>query len=119
MGQNHVFVEEGGAFILLYYGQYKKIPYLDENFAAYSIPVSLCVHFLTVANNPLKQRIHLILTSPLKVTKCTSKSIVGLLKHFKDEYKDRLKQKHDIVRDGVRGTKDFNQMKKDCDKSLN
>ena len=30
--------------------------YLDENLAAYSTPVSLCVHFLTVANKPLKQQ---------------------------------------------------------------
>ena len=44
--------------------------YLDEYFAAYSIPVSLWVHFLTVANNPLKQRISLIFTSPLRVVKC-------------------------------------------------
>ena len=44
--------------------------YLDEYFAAYSIPVSLWVHFLTVANNPLKQRISLIFAPPLRVVKC-------------------------------------------------
>lgn len=32
-----------------------KLFYLEENLAAYMIPVSLCVHFRTVAKRPLKE----------------------------------------------------------------
>ena len=42
---------------------------------------------------------------------------MGLLEHFKDEYKDRLKQKHDSVRDEGSRQRTLNLMKKDCDKS--
>ena len=42
---------------------------------------------------------------------------MGLLEHLKDEYKDRLKQKHDSVRDEGGRQRTLKLMKKDCDKS--